>query len=496
MRTRFLLVFLLIFSLQSLYIHSLTPPKREFRGTWIHTVGQDRYMNLDEVAMKRYFATLLDSLQLAGINTVIFQVRPEADAWFNSPFEPWSRYITGVQGKNPGWDPTAYLIDACHRRNMDFHAWINPYRVRTSPTKTLSPDHLYFRNPWMFVEYGEYIWFDPGIPACRAHIVKVVKDLVARYDIDALHMDDYFYPYPVNGQAFDDSRSFREFGLPKGFTEATKADWRRQNVNSLIKELHDVLRSTKPWVRFGISPFGIYRNASKGTNGSKTNGFTNYEGLYADIMLWVNKGWVDYVVPQLYWEIGHRVADYKTLLYWWAGNKGQVSLYIGQDVLRTVKPDSLKHGQLWLKMQLAARERAVTGHCFWPAYELENNAGGIVDSLRTNYFRYPALPPADNRYDMVPPQSVRNLHLTTTAGRNTLNWLEPEALTNDDKAAYYVVYGFKRGETINLEKASRILGIVKERAFRFENGNMPDLCVVTAVDRFHNESKGVTLTLR
>jgi hypothetical protein len=147
-------------------------------------------------------------------------------------------------------------------------------------------------------------------------------------------------------------------------------------------------------------------------------------------------------------------------------------------------------------MQLAARERAVTGHCFWPAYELENNAGGIVDSLRTNYFRYPALPPADNRYDMVPPQPVRNLHVTTTAGRNTANWLEPEAPTSDDKAAYYVVYGFKRGETINLDQASRILGIVKERAFTFDNGRMPDLCVVTAVDRFHNESKGVTLTLR
>lgn len=496
MRIRFVAFVVLLAVVFHLPLSGFTPPKREFRGTWIHTVGQERYMKLDEAGMKRYFEALLDSLQLVGINVVIFQVRPEADAWYASSYEPWSRYITGEQGKDPGWDPTAYLIEACHRRNMDFHAWINPYRVRTSPTKSLAPNHLYYRNPWMFVEYGDYLWFDPGIPACRAHIVRVVKDLVSRYDIDALHMDDYFYPYPTNGLVFDDSKSFREYGLPKGFTEATKAEWRRQNVNSLIKEIHDALRNTKPWVRFGISPFGIYRNAGKNNNGSKTSGFTNYDGLYADILLWIDKGWIDYVVPQLYWEIGHRVADYKTLLHWWAGNKGQVSLYIGQDVLRTIKPDSLKYGQLWQKMQLAARERAITGHCLWPAYELENNAGGIVDSLRTTYFRYPALPPADNRYDMVPPQPVRHLHRTTTAGRTTLSWQEPMAQSPTDQASYYVVYGFRQGEHINLELASHILGIVKEKAFTFEPGSLPDVCVVTAVDRFHNESKGVSLSLR
>jgi len=468
-------------------------PKREFRGTWIHTVGQDRYAGMNQDSMKRYFITLLDSLRLAGVNTIIFQVRPEADAWYASSIEPWSRYITGTQGKNPGWDPFDFLIREGHKRAMEVHAWINPYRVRTSPTKVLTPDHLYFKNRALFVEYGEYIWFDPGIPASREHILKVVKDLVSRYDIDAVHIDDYFYPYPIAGKTFDDSQSFKKYGIPKGYTEATKADWRRDNVSELIKELHATVHATKPWVEFGISPFGIYRNDPKGINGSKTKGFTNYDGLYADILLWVKKGWVDYLMPQLYWEIGHKSADYLTLVHWWAENHGNVPLYIGQDIVRTVKPDSSKKSQLWQKMQLAANEPSISGHCFWPAYELVNNSGKIVDSLRLNYFKYPALHPADNPYDKTPPQPVRNLLLSVSGNDRTLTWNEPEGTSMGDKAAYYVVYAFKDGQPINLEQASNIVGIITEKRMTIKSSAKKSIYVVTAVDRFHNESKGTTV---
>jgi uncharacterized lipoprotein YddW (UPF0748 family) len=379
---------------------------------------------------------------------------------------------------------------------MDLHAWLNPYRVRTSPLKELAPDHIYFRNPWMFVEYGDYIWFDPGIPACRNHILNVVKDIVKRYDIDAIHMDDYFYPYPMNGLTFNDDKSFAEFGRKMGFTDDQRADWRRDNVNKLIRELYEAIHTTKPWVKFGVSPFGIYRNQKNGTNGSRTNGFTNYDGLYADILLWIKEGWIDYVIPQLYWEIGHKTADYETLVYWWAANRANVSLYIGQDVVRTIKPDSLKRGQLSQKMLLAANALNVTGHCFWPAYELENNAGGIIDSLRTVYFRYPALPPADNSYDLMPPAAIRNLALTTKKGKKMLTWSAPEADNDEEKAAYYVIYGFNQSEKTNLEHPRNILDIVRDRRFVLPANSNYRVYVVTAIDRFHNESEGTLINLK
>ncbi|MDP4276148.1 MAG: family 10 glycosylhydrolase [Bacteroidota bacterium] len=479
-----------LFSLQPFAQNS---PKREFRGAWIHTVGQDQYAKMSEASMKAYFKSLLDSLRRSGINTVVFQIRPEADAWYKSPYEPWSRYITGVQGKDPGWDPLEFLVTECHKRNMELHAWINPYRVRTSPNKPLAANHLYFKDPSLFIQYGNYLWFDPGNPASRKHIVMVVKDIVKRYDIDAIHMDDYFYPYPMDGLAFNDDSSFQKYGPEMGFKDGQRADWRRENVNLLIKELHEAIHKTKPWVELGISPFGIYRN---GHNGSHTNGFTNYDGLYADILHWVQEGWVDYLVPQLYWEIGHRTADYKTLIYWWAANSGNIPLYIGEDVIRTIRPDSLKKGQLRQKMDMAAGIPQVSGHCFWPGYEIKNNAGGIADSLKQNYFRYPALHPADNAYDHIPPKNVRNLAITTVNGKKALAWTAPEASSDKDRAAYYVVYSFKNATNINLDDPSHIVYIGSNRKFALPADTVNKLFVVTAVDRFHNESKGQSIFLR
>ncbi|MDD2612983.1 MAG: family 10 glycosylhydrolase, partial [Bacteroidales bacterium] len=184
---------------------SQKPLKREFRGTWIHTVGQAKYAKMSMNEMKSYFTNLLDKLQKSGINVVLFQVRPEADAWYDSPYEPWSRYITGEQGKDPGWDPLAFMVKECHKRNIDIHAWLNPYRVKTSPTKVLAKTHIYFKHPEWFIDYGEYTWFDPGNPECREFIETVVKDIVKRYDIDGIHLDDYFYPYPIVENKFDDS---------------------------------------------------------------------------------------------------------------------------------------------------------------------------------------------------------------------------------------------------------------------------------------------------
>jgi uncharacterized lipoprotein YddW (UPF0748 family) len=299
--------------------------KREFRGAWIHTVFQEEYSKMTPAEMRRDFDRKLDFLKKCGINAVIFQVRPEADAWYPSRLEPWSRFLTGKQGvaPEPLWDPMEYLIIECHKRNMEFHAWLNPYRASASGGSAIfARNHLYHREPERFVKYGNLILFDPGIPANRQFICSVVKDIVSRYDVDAIHMDDYFYPYPEKGLEFPDQESFRRYGLAVGWQSGQKEDWRRDNVSRLIQELKHMLMDVKPWVRLGISPFGIYRNKSSTPDGSgsDTGGLQNYDDLYADVLKWVQFGWVDYNMPQIYWEIGHKAADYATLVEWWNRN--------------------------------------------------------------------------------------------------------------------------------------------------------------------------------
>lgn len=469
------------------------PEKRAFRGAWVHTVAQSQYAAMDAFQMKAYFSNLLDRLQQAGINTILFQVRPEADAWFESTLEPWSRYITGTQGKHPNWDPLLFLIGACHERNMDIHAWINPYRVRNNPKNTLAPSHLYHKNPSLFVEYGNYLWFDPGNPLSRKHILKVVEDLVRRYDLDGIHMDDYFYPYPIKGVEFDDKASFHLYGKKAGYNEAHRADWRRNNVNQLVKELQELIHKTKPWVQFGISPFGIYRNQKPGINGSATRGLSNYDDLYADVLLWMQKGWVDYVIPQLYWEINHGSADYNALIDWWTVQPSKAALYIGQDVVRTM---AVK-GELKSKMK-KAQHPAIQGHCYWPAYEILKNTGGIADSLKNRYHRTYALPPAINRTDSINVEVVQSLRLLppTAAQPSRLQWDLPKNSSNEALPFRYVIYGFQSHQKTDLNNPTFILGRTINTHFNLPLGHRYERIAVTALDRAHNEGPPVFLEVK
>ena len=338
-------------------------PKREFRAAWIQSVnGQFRGMPTEK--LKQNLIGQLNSLQKARINAIIFQVRPEADALYASRLEPWSRFLTGVQGKapEPYWDPMQFMIDECHKRGMEFHAWINPYRTKTTLKSELAPNHVYNIHPEWFVTYGDQLYFDPALPESRRHICMVVSDIVSRYDVDAIHMDDYFYPYPIKGKDFPDDASFARFG--GGFSN--KGDWRRSNVNVLIKKLHETIREIKPWVKFGVSPFGIYRNESSDPLGSKTKGLQNYDDLYADVLLWAREGWIDYNIPQIYWHIGHPVADYETLVKWWARNTENRPLFIGQSVMNTVQnadPKNPSINQLPRKMALQRAYQTIGGSC-------------------------------------------------------------------------------------------------------------------------------------
>ena len=464
-------------------------PKREFRGAWIQCVN-GQFQGLSKETMQKTLASQLDALQQAGINAIIFQIRAEADALYQSSYEPWSRFLTGVQGKNPGWDPLQWMIDECHQRNMELHAWINPYRAKTKGTAALSPIHPYNKYPKQFVTYAGQLYFDPALPENRKYICKIVRDIVNRYDIDAIHMDDYFYPYPNPGEDFPDNASFAQYG--RGY--ANKADWRRDNVNILIKEIHETVRECKPWVKFGVSPFGIYRNQKSDPNGSATNGLQNYDDLYADVLMWVNNGWVDYNIPQVYWEIGHKAADYDTLVRWWAKHASERPLFIGQDVLRTVKNADLKNPsvhQLDAKMKLQRSLPTVQGSCQWYAAAVVDNPGNYHTMLQKNYHRYPALIPTSPFMDDKAPAKVKKLKPVWTADGYILFWTAPKAKKEMDKAIQYVVYRFVQGEKVNLEDASKIVTITRNTYYPlpYDDGKTKYQYVVTALDRLHNESK-------
>lgn len=468
-------------------------PKREFRAAWIQSVnGQFRGMPTEK--LKQNLIGQLNSLQKAGINAIIFQVRPEADALYASRLEPWSRFLTGVQGKapEPYWDPMQFMIDECHKRGMEFHAWINPYRTKTTLKSELAPNHVYNIHPEWFVTYGDQLYFDPALPESRRHICMVVSDIVSRYDVDAIHMDDYFYPYPIKGKDFPDDASFARFG--GGFSN--KGDWRRSNVNVLIKKLHETIREIKPWVKFGVSPFGIYRNESSDPLGSKTKGLQNYDDLYADVLLWAREGWIDYNIPQIYWHIGHPVADYETLVKWWARNTENRPLFIGQSVMNTVQnadPKNPSINQLPRKMALQRVYQTIGGSCQWPASAVVENVGKYRDALIAEYHKYPALPPVFDFIDNEAPAKVRKMKPVWTEDGYILFWTAPKYKEEMNRAVQYVVYRFNDKEKVNIDDPSHIVAITRDNFYKlpYEDGKTKYRYVVTALDRLHNESKSV-----
>lgn len=483
----------LLFACAILVLHAQEYPKREFRGAWIQAVN-GQFQGMSPQKMQETLISQLNILQEAGINAIIFQIRPEADALYASKYEPWSRFLTGVQGKapNPYWDPLQFMIDECHKRNMELHAWINPYRAKTKGTASVAGNHPTKLYPDRFIEYDGQLYFDPGFPENRAYICRIVKDILERYDVDAIHMDDYFYPYPSPGKTIRDDVSFAQYGT--GY--ANREDWRRNNVNQLIKEMHETIRATKPWVKFGISPFGIYRNQKNAPNGSQTNGLQNYDDLYADILLWVNNGWVDYNIPQVYWEIGHPAADYQELVKWWATHADNRPLFIGQDVMRTVKNADLQNPNIHQqarKMQLQRSYPAIEGSCQWYAAAVVDNPGNYRTTLTRYYHRYPALQPLYPFIDKKAPGKVRKVKDIWMSDGYVLFWTAPKAKTEMDKAIKYVVYRFKKGEKRDIEDASKIVCITRDTFYKlpYEDGETTYYYVITALDRLQNESKAV-----
>ena len=364
----------------------------ELRGMWIATVGDTDWPSAPGLPPADQRAELLALLDVAverRLNAVVLQVRPTADAFWPSPYEPWSAYLTGTQGLDPGWDPLGTAVHEAHRRGLELHAWFNPYRIATSDDPALlAPTHPARLRPDWTVAYGGRLYYNPGLPEVRRFVQDAMLDAVRRYPVDAVHWDDYFYPYPVAGQTFDDDAAFAAHGA--GFPD--RAAWRRRNTDLLVAETAARIRAVRPATRFGISPFAVWRNAATDPLGSPTTaGVQTYDDLYADTRAWVRNGWIDYIAPQVYWNIGFKPADYAALVPWWSSvTRGTpVDLYIGEALYKVGDPAQPAAWQdpreLLHHLDLCATHPEVHGTLYYSATQATADPLGAMSLIQARY---------------------------------------------------------------------------------------------------------------
>lgn len=459
-------------------------------------------MALERSATEAKLREHIEYLHRVGCNAVFFQVRAEGDAWYKSSLEPYSKYFTGEQGRAPreDWDPLSFVIKECHARGMELHAWINPYRGASNVNGVLSDKHLFHRAPELFITYNGQLILDPGNPKGRYHVLSVIQELLTNYDLDGLHLDDYFYPYPVRGIEFPDETNFLQYGLTAGYKQDEKSRWRRDNVNTLIREIRSTINRIKPWVRFGISPFGIYRNASSYNKGSATSGLQNYDDLYADVLHWVNNDWIDYIVPQVYWNIGHKVADYTVLVEWWSkalSDNPRIQLYIGQDIKRSMDGNQLKE-------KLLLSQKNTSGDVYWPADKLIQNYRGVSHVLREHYQSPLVLLPEQisSLGETNSPQRVKHAWLDKHENTLQLVWADNNPVSMKEREAEeafrYAVYAFPKGKRVDLKASEYLLQVSNKTSCDLSKYQLKGAytLVVTAINRFWQESKPYKLKVQ
>lgn len=438
-----------------------TAPVAEMRGAWIATsfnIDWPSKPGLTVDRQKMEFDSLLDVLKAMNMNAVFVQIRPAGDAMYKSPNVPWSKFLTGQQGVAPAdstYDPMEYMIQSAHARRMEFHAWLNPYRATLDlDTAALSPIHPLRSLPdnrkaqWFF-RYGRRFYFNPANPSVQQYLVNVVKDIVLRYDVDGVHFDDYFYPYKEPGETLND---YNEFAAdPRGFTNVE--DWRRDNVNRLISGVSTNIKKIKPYVRFGVGPFGVWRNREVDpVMGSDTRaGVTCYDDLYADVLLWMKNGWIDYVAPQLYWSIGFVPADYEILVDWWSKNTYGKQLYIGHAAYKInnapndvnwSRPDEIKR-----QITLNRGNPNVNGSLFFSVRPLLRNPLGVQDSLIKSLFKTPSLVPPSVALSKIPPATPQICRVQGSASSVKLAWNICDVISAEQMPYYFAIYRFQ-GETV------------------------------------------------
>jgi len=376
--------------------HIVPPaPLREFRGVWVATVGNSCWPSKPGLSTEQQKAELIAILDRAAslkLNAIVFQVRPACDALYQSSIEPWSEYLTGIQGRAPSpyYDPLAFAVSEAHRRGLELHAWFNPFRAHHfQSVSPMAVNHISRTHPQLVRSYGRYLWLDPGEPEVRAYSQRVVMDVVKRYDIDGVHFDDYFYPYHEKGRNggdldFPDTLSWDKYGKNSGMV---RDDWRRMNVDLFMQQIYHAIKAEKPWVKFGISPFGIWRPKNPPT----ISGFDSYAELYADSRKWLLEGWCDYFSPQLYWPIQPPAQSFPVLLGWWdTQNPHHRHIWPGLDALKVGGP--------WRPSEIEnqiviTRHYPNPGHILWSSSSIMKN-GPLDTMLSQALFQQPALIPA------------------------------------------------------------------------------------------------------
>lgn len=418
-----------------LLILLISPPlKHELRGAWLATVVNLDWPSASTLTVAQQQAELienLDEIKSLGLNAVYFQVRTEADALFPSPYEPWSFWLSGKQGVAPipMWDPLAFAIEEAHKRGLELHAWMNPYRAsRDTASYAWADTHVAKRKPdWMMYftsSTGTYAMLNPGSPAVRDYIASLIADIVRRYDVDGIHFDDYFYPYNPKITS-EDAREFRAYG--SAFRDVH--EWRRDNVNRMVAQVHDTIKAIDPLVKFGISPFGIRLNSDANTRGTE-----GYHSLYADAVAWFRAGKLDYVTPQLYWERDHRLAPYEPLLKWWSRTAATYGrhLYVG---LAPYRP--WPASEIGAQIRLNRGADGAQGAIYFRTKSLTQATNGLQDTLRLRLYPHPALVPVMPWLGSHVPDAVEDIHVMRShRALVTLSW------TSSPTAARYAVYRY------------------------------------------------------
>jgi uncharacterized lipoprotein YddW (UPF0748 family) len=493
----FTILFLAIFISSILFAQSI-PPKREVRAAWIATVTNIDWPSSNgssTAVQKQELINLLDELKRDGINTIIFQVRSECDAMYSSSFDPWSYWLTGSQGTAPYpyYDPLEFAIDEAHKRGMELHAWFNPYRAeRSVDNYPNASNHVTVQHPDWIIQISSFKFLDPGLPMVRDYVTSVIYDIVSRYDVDGIHADDYFYPYPPNNMTANtandalDNASFA--ADPRGFNN--KYDWRRDNVNLLIAQVNDTIQSVKPWVKFGMSPFGIWKNGVP----PGITGLSAYNDIYCDAIAWLHDRSIDYLTPQLYWPFGGG-QDYAKLQPWWADSVAANGrhFYPGHAYYRIAawfNPSEMPN-----QIRFDRNNPKVQGSVFFSAKHFALNPLGVTDTLRNDLYRYPSILPIMNWKDVVAPNPPQNLRFERLAnGQGGLLWDVPQTASDGDSAKRYVVYRFDYAnvQPADLENSANILNVEGSRQSipgEPPSATGPFYFVVTSLDRNYNESE-------
>lgn len=476
-------------------------PKHEFRGVWIATVNNIDYPRKpspQRVAIQEQWRMLIDELEEVGFNALIVQIRPAADAFYPSELVPWSKYLTGEPGKRPmdaEFDPLKFMIEETHRRGMEFHAWFNPYRVTTNlDTMNLSQSHIFRQHRDWVVRYGDRFYLNPGLPEVREHLTDVVSEVVEKYNVDAIHFDDYFYPYKLGEESFPDSITYLLYNQDR-FEHID--DWRRSNVDALIQQVNAAIKEIKPYVKFGVSPFGVWRNGMVDPTGSDTRaGATCYDDLYADILTWLRRDWIDYVIPQLYWNIGFPPADHAKLLNWWAIHAYNKDLYIGHAAYKVGNNrEAAWHDpeELPRQVELNRNNWIARGSAFFSSKSVLRNPLGLRDSIAQLYETPARIPPPDQS-DVTTHQSPR-FRWFWPFGDAKLVW-KPGKRDKERPPAYYVIYRYEGKDYKGTEDGRHILAVTpffeNKRRYKFVDKTAEPgknyVYTITAVNRQHVES--------